>query len=54
MVSSDVAAATGSSFDINKFEDLLSRLEASKRRQMSNLGATQKEAQEEPMSTIIS
>ncbi len=54
MLSTGAPSAAAEPFDINKFEELLNRLEASKRQQKANANAAQKEAQEEPMSPVLS
>lgn len=54
MLSSGAPAEAAEPFDINKFEDLLDRLEASKRQQKANLGAAAAEAAAEPMSPALS
>ena len=54
MLSTGAPSAAAEPFDINKFEELLNRLEASKRQQKVNANAAQKEAQEEPMSPVLS
>ena len=54
MLSTGAPSAAAEPFDINKFEELLNRLEASKRQQKANTNAAQKEAQEEPMSPVLS
>jgi len=54
MLSTGAPSAAAEPFDINKFEDLLNRLEASKRQQKANTNAARKEAQEEPMSPVLS
>ena len=48
MLSTGAPSAAAEPFDINKFEDLLNRLEASKRQQKANLGAAEAEARFEP------
>lgn len=53
MLSNGAPSAAAAPFDINKFEDLLNRLEASKRQQKANLGAARKEAQEEPKVPVL-
>jgi len=54
MLSTGAPSAAAEPFDINKFEELLNRLEASKRQQKANTNAARKEAQEEPMSPALS
>jgi hypothetical protein len=54
MLSTGAPSAAAEPFDINKFEELLNRLEASKRQQKANANAARKEAQEEPMSPVLS
>ena len=54
MLSTGAPSAAAETFDINKFEDLLNRLEASKRQQKANANAAAAEAAAEPMSPTLS
>ncbi len=53
MLSTGAPSAAAEPFDINKFEDLLNRLEASKRQQKANANAAAAEAAAEPMSPTL-
>jgi len=53
MLSSGAPPTSSAPFDINKFEDLLDRLEVSKRQQKTNIKAAEQEARYEPKSPAL-